>query len=147
MRKFIAVTALLFAALPAFAQPARQQKTNRAAQKSSPSSSATSLASRDGRAATVPTAGSSVLLDTMQAELKRAISGLEKADPAPYFISYSATDRQNVGIIATGGALLTSTQRHNRTADVSVRVASAGLDNTHGRHRTSGIQTALLPLE
>src|SRR5258708_33536626 len=79
------------------------------------------------------------LLTVMEQELGRAMHDLAKTDPAPYFISYAATDRNSVQITASQGALFTSTSRHWRTADVTVRVATPALDNTHGDSRPTGM--------
>src|SRR5262249_51043543 len=76
-----------------------------------------------------------VLLQTMQQELDRAMAALGKADPAPYFISYSAREQSATVIAASQGALLTSGSRHDRLADISVRIGSPDLDNTHGENR------------
>jgi predicted Zn-dependent protease len=92
-------------------------------------------------------ASSSLLLNSAQQELTRAMRSLAKSDPAPYFISYSITDRRAYVIVGANGALMTSMPRHTRMADVSVRVASPELDNTHGRHRSAGINSALVPLD
>src|SRR5437588_5001671 len=89
----------------------------------------------------------SVLLQTMKQELGRAMTFLAKADPAPYFISYSASDEfQNV-IMASNGAIVGNIDRHSRIADISVRVGSPDLDNTHGEHRFGSVVTAVLPLD
>ncbi|MBV8113138.1 MAG: peptidase U62 [Silvibacterium sp.] len=95
-------------------------------------------------------AQSSVLLDTMSAELSRASSSIGKdigdARP-PYYISYAARDVHNVMIAAEQGALLASTSDHTRSADIVVRVGDPALDNTHGPHRASAIRTVPLPLD
>ena len=83
----------------------------------------------------------------MQHELSRAMTALGKADPAPYYISYSATDRRALAIAASHGALLNTLAQHNRLADISVRVSNAALDNSHGENRRSVVSTVLLPLE
>jgi predicted Zn-dependent protease len=88
-----------------------------------------------------------VLLQTLQHELGRAMTSLSKADPAPYFISYSGNEEYNSVIVGTNGALMGSINRHDRTVDVSVRVGSRDLDNTHGENRFNAVTTASLPLE
>src|SRR5689334_13888582 len=80
-----------------------------------------------GQAAT-PGAPDPVLLKTMQQELDRAMTSLAKADPAPYFISYSVTDESGAVIMASNGALVANMKRHERNADISVRVGSRDLD-------------------
>lgn len=88
-----------------------------------------------------------LLLDTMQQELTRAMRDLGKADPPPYFMSYSVSEHQYASISATQGALYASAQTRLRTLDVSVRVGSPALDNTHAENRSSGLTAALLPVE
>ncbi|HKD92362.1 MAG TPA: hypothetical protein VKB56_10670, partial [Terriglobales bacterium] len=51
--------------------------------------SAANRSAKSASAAAPAPATSAVLLDSMQHELNRAMSSLAKADPAPYFISYS----------------------------------------------------------
>jgi len=89
----------------------------------------------------------SVLLHTMQQELDRAMSSLSKADPAPYFISYSGNEEHATVIAASHGAMIANIDRHDRTVDISVRVGNRDLDNTHGENRVNAITTASLPLE
>jgi TldD protein len=88
-----------------------------------------------------------VLLNTMQQELDRAMTSLGKADPAPYFISYAVNEESGAVIMASNGSLVANVKRHDRTADISVRVGSRDLDNTHGENRFNAITTASLPLE
>ncbi|HEV2578569.1 MAG TPA: metallopeptidase TldD-related protein [Acidobacteriaceae bacterium] len=99
-------------------------------------------------------AADTVLLDSMQAELSRAMSALgtgasaNASAPAikPYFLSYSVSDNENVTITAQFGALMNSAASHNRIADVQVRLGTPSLDNTHGDQRTSALTTMPLPL-
>jgi TldD protein len=88
-----------------------------------------------------------VLLRTLQQELDRAMNSLSKADPAPYFISYAGNEEFGSVIVGSNGALLANIKRHERTVDVSVRVGSRDLDNTHGENRFNAVTTASLPLE
>lgn len=88
-----------------------------------------------------------VLLKTLQQELDRAMESLSKADPAPYFISYSAGDDYSTIVMASNGALMANLSRHDRSVDVSVRVGSRQLDNTHGENRAQSVTTATLPLD
>src|SRR5579871_3134063 len=88
-----------------------------------------------------------VLLHTLQQELDRAMGSLSKADPAPYFISYAGNEDFGSVIMASNGALMANIKRHDRTVDVSVRVGSRELDNTHGENRFNAVTTASLPLE
>ncbi len=112
------------------------------------------------------------LLDAMTTELHRAFTSLGKSEvvpssasaPAdanggkantasgsnqqlpPYFLSYSVSDASFVSIRAEYGALAESTANRQRVADVQVRVGASNLDNTHGTHRASGVNTLQLPL-
>jgi len=88
-----------------------------------------------------------VLLKTLQQELDRAMTSLSKAEPAPYFISYSVDDESGKVIVASNGALVANMDRHERTADISVRVGSRQLDNTHGENRFHATTTTSLPLD
>ena len=89
----------------------------------------------------------SVLLKTLHHELDRAMTSLSKAEPAPYFMSYSASDEYGNVIVANNGAIVADMKRHERNVDISVRVGSRDLDNTHGDNRFSGVTQASLPLE
>src|SRR6266850_966485 len=95
---------------------------------------------------TVPAAAApDVVLKTMQTELARATTGLAKSDPAPYFLSYTVYDQNVVILVGAYGSLLTDTAVHRRQADVTMRVGSPALDNTHGQARASGIVSGTLP--
>jgi TldD protein len=87
-----------------------------------------------------------VLLSTMQRELKRAAADLGHLDPAPYFISYSVYDQEGTVVVGGLGSLLNSTEFRRRTGEVTMRVGSAALDNTHQENRYSGINSGLIPL-
>ncbi len=109
------------------------------------------------------------LLDAMTTELTRAMNSLGKqtgdkpdAKPdaksevksevksdkqvPPYFLSYATADATSVSIRAQYGALVDSSQNHERVVDVQVRVGDPKLDNTHGTHRGAAVNTAQLPL-
>jgi TldD protein len=88
-----------------------------------------------------------VLLSTMQRELKRATADLGHLDPAPYFISYSVYDQEGAVVVGGLGSLLNSTEFRRRTGEVTMRVGSAALDNTHQENRYSGINSGLIPLQ
>jgi TldD protein len=99
--------------------------------------------------------GAPVLLDAMTAELHRAFTSLGKPDPVkpdadkqlpPYFLSYSVSDASEVAIRAQYGALVDSSSSHERVADVQVRMGNPKLDNTHGTHRGSAVNSLQLPL-
>ena len=94
-----------------------------------------------------------MLLNAMNAELHRAFTSLAKStapdddkQPPPYFISYSVHDTNVLTVSAQFGALTMSGTSHERTADVLVRVGSPKLDNTHGQHRNSAVNSMALPL-
>jgi predicted Zn-dependent protease len=98
---------------------------------------------------------SSVLLDTMTGELQRAFTTLGKPTPnqknadkllPPYFLSYSVSDATSVTIRAEYGALADSNSGHIRVADVQVRIGDPRLDNTHGNHRGSAVNSLQMPL-
>lgn len=86
------------------------------------------------------------ILATMQTELNRAKTDLAKSDPAPYFLSYSVYDLEQVVIAASYGGLLSDTTVRRRSADVTMRVGTPQLDNTHGQSRASGMTSGALPL-
>jgi len=111
-----------------------------------------------------------VVLDAMTTELHRAFSSLGKSStspsPAPvavpaadatspptadkqlppYFLSYTVRDTNFVSIRAIYGALAESSAGRTRSADVHVRVGDPKLDNTHGTHRGSAVNSLQLPL-
>jgi len=117
---------------------------------------AASNPSAEAKPKTAPPAPS-VLIQAMEAELKRAMTSLgtataaaasspDKATPKPYFLSYAVSDATNIDISAQYGAVTSSNGSHRRTADVQVRLGSPAQDNTHGDHRTSALTTMALPL-
>lgn len=83
----------------------------------------------------------------MQHELQRATASLAKSSPAPYYLSYSATDLDGVLVAGGNGSVSLSTEFHRRLADVIMRVGSSALDNTHNQSRASGITSGTLPLD
>jgi TldD protein len=96
-----------------------------------------------------------LLLDAMTTELHRAFTSLGKQGPnnqepekllPPYFMSYSVSDASTVSIRAQFGALVSSDSNHRRVADVQVRVGDPALDNTHGDHRGSAVNSLQLPV-
>lgn len=97
-----------------------------------------------------------VLLDTMTGELQRAFTSLGKAGSnqkdaeklfPPYFISYAVSDASAVSIRAQYGALADRNTNHVRVADVQVRIGDPKLDNTHGTHRASAVNSLQMPLD
>jgi predicted Zn-dependent protease len=91
-----------------------------------------------------------VLLDAMSTELHRAFTSLGKPgdekQPSPYFLSYSVRDNDGVFVMAQYGALTRSAASRERMADVQVRIGDPKLDNTHGDHRASAVNSLQLPL-
>jgi hypothetical protein len=85
------------------------------------------------------------VMKVMQDELKRATSSLSKSDPTPYYIGYTVYDQNSVVLAGAYGSLLTNTGVHRRQADVTTRVGSPTLDNTHGQSRSSGMISGSLP--
>ena len=92
-------------------------------------------------------ASGDVLLSTMQRELRRAQTNLGQLNPAPYFTSYSVYDEEGTVVVGGLGSLLNSTQFHRRMGEVTMRVGSAVLDNTHQESRPSGMSSGLVPLQ
>ncbi len=64
----------------------------------------------------------------------------------PYFLSYTVRDSSFVSIRALYGALADDSAGRTRSADVQVRVGDPKLDNTHGTHRGSAVNSLQLPL-
>jgi len=131
----LAVAAALFSLLPFPAYAASAVRVVHAEKK-------------DASAAQTP-----VLLDAMTTELHRAFTSLGKtAVPGddkplpPYFLSYSVSDASYASIRAQYGAVVDSSGGRVRVADVQVRVGDPKLDNTHGDHRGSAVNSVQLPL-
>jgi predicted Zn-dependent protease len=98
---------------------------------------------------------SPLLLDAMTTELHRAFNQLGKlpvsnADAEkqlpPYFLSYSVADASTVSIRAQFGAVVDSSSGRLRVADVQIRLGNPSLDNTHGDHRGTAVNSLQLPL-
>jgi TldD protein len=85
------------------------------------------------------------VMKVMQSELKRATTDLAKSDPAPYYISYTVYDQTAIVLAGAYGSLITNTGVHRRQADVTMRVGSPALDNTHGQSRSSGMISGSIP--
>ena len=85
-------------------------------------------------------------MKVMQGELARATGALAKNEPAPYFLSYTVYDQSVVVLVGAYGSLLTDAALQRRQADVTMRVGSPALDNTHGQSRASGMTSGTLPL-
>lgn len=88
-----------------------------------------------------------ILLSTMQAELQRAQTSLGKLDPAPYFLSYSVYDQSVAVAVGSEGGLISSTRARRRAADVTMRIGTPALDNSHQQNRGSARTTGALPLD
>jgi TldD protein len=86
------------------------------------------------------------VLKVMQAELSRANTELEKTDQAPYYLSYTIYDQDFVVLVGAYGSLLTDAAAKRRQADVTMRVGTPALDNTHGQSRSSGVTSGSIPL-
>jgi TldD protein len=101
-------------------------------------------------AAAAKPAADGVLLESMDAELHRAMTSLgsatDAAQPKPYFISYAVSDGDSISIAAQYGAITSSTASRRRMADVQVRIGSPAEDNTHGDHRNSALTSVPLPV-
>lgn len=70
------------------------------------------------------------LLDIMQNEMTRELSILKKQDSPPYYMSYRVNEVWSTQISSSFGNTLSSTDNHNRTLTVNVRVGDYNLDNT-----------------
>jgi TldD protein len=86
------------------------------------------------------------VLNVMKTELARANTELGKTDQAPYYLSYTVYDQDFVVLVGAYGSLLTDAAAKRRQADVTMRVGSPALDNTHGQSRGSGVTSGALPL-
>jgi predicted Zn-dependent protease len=90
------------------------------------------------------------LIGILKGELDRNFTVLkQKADPPPYFISYTVSDRESYVLSATLGTLESTNHNHTRQLDVSVRTGTRQLDNYHqvnGR-RPQASHSIRLPLD
>jgi predicted Zn-dependent protease len=106
------------------------------------------LAAND-KAVSLPAAtatASDPVLKAMQTELARATTELGKTEQAPYFLSYTVYDQDFVVLVGAYGSLLNNVSAQRRQADVTMRVGTPELDNTHGQSRPSGVSSGTLPL-
>jgi TldD protein len=94
----------------------------------------------------MPQKKSDILLSTMQTELERAQTSLAKSNPSPYYLSYEVYDQHSLIVAGAYGTIVTSSATNRRWADVTMRVGSPTLDNTHNENRASGITSGALPL-
>lgn len=93
-----------------------------------------------------PKALTDPVMKIMQAELSRASTELGKTDSAPYFMSYTVYDQNLVVLVGAYGSLLTDASLQRRQADVTMRVGTSALDNTHGQSRSTGMSSGTLPI-
>lgn len=94
-------------------------------------------------AASIAAAQNAPLLDAMSQELNRNFTVLkQKADPAPYFLSYEITEIDYKAVSGTLGAVEVSGGQKERQLDVSVRVGSPKLDNYHSINGDRGRVTS-----
>jgi len=102
----------------------------------------------DDKTARAPSSNpaSDPVLNAMQTELSRAIAELGKAEQPPYFLSYTVYDQDYVALAGAYGSLLGDAAGKRRFADVTMRVGTPELDNTHGQSRGSGVTSGNLPL-
>ena len=91
-------------------------------------------------------AASDPVLKAMQGEIARATAELGKAEQPPYYLSYTVYDQNFVVLVGAYGSLLTDSAAQRRFADVTMRVGTPDLDNTHGQSRPSGVTSGSLPL-
>jgi TldD protein len=80
---------------------------------------------------TVARASDDPLLDALTTEIDRTMAGWEGEPDAPYFVGYRVDAGTWTNVYAVHGALSRSEENRSRTLDVSVRVGSHDLDNTH----------------
>src|SRR5438552_4757784 len=79
-----------------------------------------------------PSSGPSPVLQALQEEITRAANLLkQKANPAPYFISYSVNEINATEVEADLGALMSNETERSRLLDVDVRVGDYQVDSTH----------------
>lgn len=71
-------------------------------------------------------------VEILRGELGREFAVMKgKANPAPYFMAYEATDLQNDNVSASLGALVEEVHGHQRGFDTTIRVGSPQFDNYH----------------
>jgi len=112
-------------------------------------SAAPSALAANDKPSSLPAAAASTgdpVLKAMQTELARASSELSKAEQPPYFLSYTVYDQDFVVLVGSYGSLLNNVSAQRRQADVTMRVGTPELDNTHGPSRPSGVSSGTLPL-
>ncbi len=113
----------------------------------SPSCMAAGLRDRRAAGTEPPMAPATFCFPPCSGNCNAPNSKLGQLDPAPYFTSYSVYDEEGTVVVGGLGSLLNSTQFHRRTGEVTMRVGSAALDNTHQESRPSGMSSGLIPLQ
>ncbi|HYL74721.1 MAG TPA: metallopeptidase TldD-related protein [Bryobacteraceae bacterium] len=72
------------------------------------------------------------LLDILRDELQRNYSILkQKADPPPYYMSYTVTEAETELVATSFGAVTSRSKGKARLLDITIRVGSPKLDNYH----------------
>lgn len=69
--------------------------------------------------------------DAISVEIKRAIDVLGKEDPPLYYLGCGITDKEEVQVSASFGALVRNTHSRSRILDVDARCGNYARDNTH----------------
>ena len=90
------------------------------------------------------------LLDILNDELQRNFSVLkQKADPPPYYMSYTVTENESQVLTASLGSLTGKGKLHLRYLDITIRVGTPKLDNYHvvNGQRARFTTGAILPLD
>jgi TldD protein len=93
-----------------------------------------------------PVLSNDPVLKAMQTELSRAIRELGTSDQPPYYLSYTVYDQDFIVLTGAYGSLLDDRAIARRFGDVTMRVGTPDLDNTHGQSRSSGVSSGTLPL-
>src|SRR5215467_11919509 len=96
--------------------------------------------------APTPVSTNDPVLRAMQTELARAVAELAKSEQPPYYLGYTVYDQDFVVLAGAYGSVFGSNNVHRRFADVTMRVGSPDLDNTHGQSRSSGVTSGTLPV-
>ncbi len=73
----------------------------------------------------------SPVIAAMSAELDRNMPILSKASPPAYYIGYTLSQLRTAEVMGSNGALLNSSENLQRFLEVTMRVGSYSLDNTH----------------
>jgi predicted Zn-dependent protease len=71
------------------------------------------------------------VFSALDTELQRTMAAWQGAPDAPYYLGYRVTDATHWSVAAIYGALSDSQESRSRWLDVSARVGSPALDNTH----------------